>query len=209
MNLSNFFKFNRFISNRLINETPICGFLLNYKKLKFDDRKEENSLRQFSLKTPLSNDIFKETLNGKETIEEEIPDEDSYWNYIDKVTESEEKQPVSLASKEYKNPFKEGSKLDYFKEKKVFILQIKMQYKAKARQSTTADLQLAESIALVETLPNWKVVDSLILGSKKVETRNIFGSGNQEILCKKIPASGANCLFIVIDRLTNYQGELI
>jgi len=29
------------------------------------------------------------------------------------------------------------------------------------------------------------------------------------VLSKKIPASGANCLFIVIDRLTNLQGKKI
>lgn len=87
----------------------------------------------------------------------------------------------------------------------VFVLQLKMQYKSKARQSTTADLQLAESISLVNTLDNWKVIEHLIIGSKRSNTKEIFGSGNQELLSKKIAASGANCLFVVIDRLTNLQ----
>lgn len=87
----------------------------------------------------------------------------------------------------------------------VFILQLKMQYKSKARQSTTADLQLQESISLVNTLDGWRVIEQLIIGSKRSDSREIFGSGNQEILSKKIAASGANCLFVVIDRLTNLQ----
>jgi 50S ribosomal subunit-associated GTPase HflX len=87
----------------------------------------------------------------------------------------------------------------------VFVLQLKMQYKSKARQSTTADLQLDESISLVNTLEGWKVTEKLIVSSKKSASKEIFGSGNQEMLSKKIAASGANCLFVVIDRLTNLQ----
>lgn len=92
-------------------------------------------------------------------------------------------------------------------EKSVFVLQLKMQYKSKPRQSTTADLQLAESISLVETLDNWRVVDWHIVGMKTSRSTEMFGSGNQETLSKRISSSGANCLFIVIDRLTNLQVE--
>jgi hypothetical protein len=184
-----------------------CSCLLNCNRLIVDHAKTENLVRHFSLKTPLSRDIFKDN-QEKDEVNEEILDENDYWNYIEKLTELEEEK-APLISNELKSQFKEGSKLDYYKEKKVFILQVKMQYKAKARQSTTAELQLAESVALVETLPNWKVIDSLILGSKTVGAREIFGAGNQEMLSKKIPASGANCLFIVIDRLTNAQGKIL
>lgn len=64
-------------------------------------------------------------------------------------------------------------------ERRVFVLQLKMQYKSKPRQSTTAELQLAESISLVETLQNWRVVDYHIIGMKRSYSAKLFGEGNQ------------------------------
>lgn len=64
-------------------------------------------------------------------------------------------------------------------ERRVFVLQLRMQYKSKSRQSTTAELQLAESISLVETLRNWRVVDHYIVGMKRSESKEMFGEGNQ------------------------------
>jgi len=45
-----------------------------------------------------------------------------------------------------------------------------MQYKSKARQSTTADLQLQESISLVNTLDGWRVIDQI----KQVIEKKIY-----------------------------------
>lgn len=64
-------------------------------------------------------------------------------------------------------------------ERRVFVLQPRMQFKSKARQSTTPELQLAESISLVETLQNWRVVDWHIVGVKRSHSNEIFGEGNQ------------------------------
>lgn len=64
-------------------------------------------------------------------------------------------------------------------EKRVFVLQLRMQFKSKARQSTTPELQLAESISLVETLRNWKVIDWYIVGMKHSYSKEMFGEGNQ------------------------------
>lgn len=36
-----------------------------------------------------------------------------------------------------------------------------------------------------------------------------MGSGNQEMLSKRIATSGCDCLFVVIDRLTNMQVETL
>jgi hypothetical protein len=69
-------------------------------------------------------------------------------------------------------------------ERRVFVLQPRMQFKSKARQSTTPELQLAESISLVETLQNWRVVDWHIVGVKHSHSNEIFGEGNQ--VCAKI-----------------------
>lgn len=145
-----------------------------------------------------------------QTDENEV-DDDSYWSSIKDSLESEneveEETEISTTKKILPKRFTDN--LERFTERKVFVLQLKMQFKSKSRQSTTADLQLAESIALVETLNSWKVVDSIILGSKWINSREIFGSGNQELLSRRIPQSGANCLFVVIDRLTSTQAEAI
>ena len=154
-------------------------------------------IRSFSIQSRLDNDED----------QDDVLDEDSYWNLInnDLDADKEGTEDAPCVIKEPKIKLAASSLLHRYTEKKVFILQLKMQYKSKARQSTTAELQMEESKALVETLNGWKVVDSLILGTKKVNTRDIFGSGNQELLAKRIPESGANCLFIVIDRLSNSQ----
>lgn len=120
----------------------------------------------------------------------EVPlDENLYWDNLHNSLENE--------SKDFNQKIKA--------EKNVFILQLKMQFKSKFRQSTTPELQLAESVSLIQTLDNWKVIDSHIVSTKRSHSREIFGSGNQEMLSKKISSSGADTLFVVIDRLTNMQ----
>ncbi|CAF0786977.1 unnamed protein product [Brachionus calyciflorus] len=131
--------------------------------------------------------------NRLQTEQEISLDENLYWDNLQSSLDESSKAIYPNSSKLLKA------------EKNVFVLQLKMQYKSKARQSTSADLQLAESISLVETLDNWKVIESHIVGTKKSSSREIFGSGNQDLLSKKISSSGADTLFIVIDRLTNLQ----
>lgn len=93
--------------------------------------------------------------------------------------------------------------------KRVFILQPRMQFKSKTRQTMNADLQLEESIGLIKSLNNWKISDVHIASTKTANKSSIWGSGNIEILSQKILQSGANCLFIGIDRLSSAQIETI
>ena len=109
---------------------------------------------------------------------------------------------------EVKSVIDEFSK-DLDGDNRVFILQPKMQYKAKSRQSMNPELQLDEAIGLIKTLNNWKIVDTHVISTKNANKKAIWGSGNIEMLSKKIASSGANRLFIGIDRLTNLQRETI
>jgi 50S ribosomal subunit-associated GTPase HflX len=172
------------------------------KKIKF--------LSYFALKNPTQIHFSKRflTINSFN-----LSNRQSSIHYLDNDNESHDKLHEDLfwdrvrSTLDYSNEHEE-TKFKQHKsnvEKNVFVLQLKMQFKSKSRQSTSADLQLAESISLVQTLSNWRVIESHIVGAKRSFTREIFGSGNQEILSKKIASSGANCLFIVIDRLTNAQ----
>lgn len=159
-------------------------------------QKSSKILRSFKI-LPSKASSFKLFSTNRILYQDSNLDEDSYWETLKTTLE-----PDSTESK--RNNQKH---LGDFSVKNVFVLQLKMQYKSKARQSTTAELQLAESIALVETLQNWQVIDSHIVGTKRSNSKEIFGSGNQDLLSRKIASSGANCLFVVIDRLTNLQVE--
>jgi small GTP-binding protein len=91
--------------------------------------------------------------------------------------------------------------------KKVFILQPKMQYLSKARQSMDANVQLEESISLVKTLNDWVVVGSHVVSTKRPASKTVWGSGNISTLAREIGESGADCLFVGIDKLTRSQIE--
>ncbi len=41
---------------------------------------------------------------------------------------------------------------------RIYIIQPSMKFKARGRQSTTAQLQLSESLSLIQTLNKWRVV---------------------------------------------------
>jgi hypothetical protein len=159
--------------------------------------------RQISISSSLhkTNPTFEETreLSGIENEPDldqhsssEKLNEDLFW---DRVRHSLEQND------HYEQKYKSASGIA----RHVFVLQLKMQHRSKSRQSTSADLQLAESISLVQTLSSWRVIDSHIIGSKNSASREIFGSGNQEMLAKRIAESGANVLFVVMDKLTSSQ----
>ncbi len=125
-------------------------------------------------------------------------DEDLYWDTLKSQLDTVDQTPTS------------HTKLSRDRSgKRVFVLQLRMQYKSKSRQSTSAELQLAESISLVRSLEGWSVCDSLIVSTKRSGSAALFGTGNQEMLAKRIGSSGCDALFVVIDRLTNLQVETL
>lgn len=48
-----------------------------------------------------------------------------------------------------------------------------------------AELQIAEAIALVDTLQNWTVLDKIIIPTKNPDKKLIFGKGNFQVLTGK------------------------
>lgn len=50
---------------------------------------------------------------------------------------------------------------------------------------STAELQMAEAVALVDTLQNWTVLDKIIIPTKNPDKKFIFGKGNFEALTGK------------------------
>ncbi len=92
---------------------------------------------------------------------------------------------------------------------KLFVLQPRMQYKSKSRQSMSAELQLQEAVSLIETLQEFEIVDTHIASTKAANSRAIWGSGNIDSLSRKISESGADALFVGIDKLSSMQIETL
>ena len=89
---------------------------------------------------------------------------------------------------------------------RVYIIQPSMKFKARGRQSTTAPLQLAESIALIETLNKWRVVGHGIYTLKSSgSSRYLYGTGNVEKITKEVHQCQATAVFVSIDRLSLVQ----
>ncbi|KAG7228731.1 hypothetical protein INR49_008509, partial [Caranx melampygus] len=66
-----------------------------------------------------------------------------------------------------------------------------------------AELMMAEAVGLVNTLDNWRVVDTIILSTKTPEKKRIFGKGNFQSLTERIrQTSGITAVFVNVERLS-------
>lgn len=89
---------------------------------------------------------------------------------------------------------------------RVYIIQPSMKFKARGRQSTTPQLQLSESMALIETLNKWRVVGHGIFTLKSSgSSRYLYGKGNVEKITNEIRECQATAVFVSIDRLSLAQ----
>ncbi|XP_074848307.1 putative GTP-binding protein 6 [Carettochelys insculpta] len=69
---------------------------------------------------------------------------------------------------------------------------------------TTAELQMAEAVALVNTLHNWTVLDKIIMSTKMPDKKFIFGKGNFQILTEKIKElPHITAVFLNVERLSS------
>jgi len=89
---------------------------------------------------------------------------------------------------------------------RVYLIQPSMKFRARGRQSTTAELQLSESISLIETLNKWRVVGHGIYTLKTSgSNRYLYGKGNIEKIAGEIQQCQATAVFVSIDRLSLAQ----
>nr|CAD7447904.1 unnamed protein product [Timema bartmani] len=68
----------------------------------------------------------------------------------------------------------------------VLIVQPYVKWGAGKKRNTRPELQLAEAVALIETLPRWKVVDKLVLPLQSFHKTTFFGKGNLKMLRDKV-----------------------
>ncbi|XP_051882311.1 putative GTP-binding protein 6 [Pristis pectinata] len=86
---------------------------------------------------------------------------------------------------------------------RVFIVHPDVKWGAKKQYLTTGKLQMAEAVALVNTLPNWQVVDKLILSTKSPDNKLIFGKGNFETLTEIVKGMPEiTAVFMNVERLS-------
>ncbi|XP_056411822.1 putative GTP-binding protein 6 [Hyla sarda] len=87
---------------------------------------------------------------------------------------------------------------------KIFIVHPDIKWGAKKQHSTTADLQVAEAEALVQSIPNWTVVDKLIMSTKTPDSKLIFGKGNFQLLTETIKGlPQLTAVFLNVERLSS------
>uniref|UniRef100_T1J1K0 Hflx-type G domain-containing protein n=1 Tax=Strigamia maritima TaxID=126957 RepID=T1J1K0_STRMM len=92
---------------------------------------------------------------------------------------------------------------------RIFLVQPKLKYIPKKAKKSTSELQLAEAVALIETLPNWKVIEKKIVTVKEPNKKFIFSSGILDELKYEIANSkrtnGVSAVFLGHDMLTGLQ----
>ncbi|KAM4904757.1 putative GTP-binding protein 6 [Sylvia borin] len=69
---------------------------------------------------------------------------------------------------------------------------------------TTAELQIAEAVALVDTLQNWTVLDKIIIPTKNRNKKFVFGKGNFQVLTEKIKKlPHVTAVFLNVERISS------
>uniref|UniRef100_UPI00398F29AD putative GTP-binding protein 6 isoform X2 n=1 Tax=Pristiophorus japonicus TaxID=55135 RepID=UPI00398F29AD len=86
---------------------------------------------------------------------------------------------------------------------RVFIVHPDVKWGGKKQYLTTGELQMAEAVALVNTLPNWRVVDQIILSTKSPDNKFIFGKGNFQTLTEHVKGlPQITAVFMNVERLS-------
>ncbi|XP_060089879.1 putative GTP-binding protein 6 [Heteronotia binoei] len=86
---------------------------------------------------------------------------------------------------------------------RVFVVHPAVKWGPGKARLTTAELQLAEAVALINTIQDWTVIDKIILSTKNADQLLIFGKGNFQLLTDKIKElSHISAVFVNVERLT-------
>ncbi|XP_015111292.1 putative GTP-binding protein 6 [Diachasma alloeum] len=131
------------------------------------------------------------------------------WTISRFISESSEKEKLPLSeinldseyteiSRQYLNPNLAGHG--------ALVIQPHIKHGRNKRKNTTADLQLQEAVALIETLNNWSVVEAMRIGLMSLKKNSLFGKGNLEMLRDKVRKDpNITAVFISINLLRHVQ----
>ncbi|XP_063228745.1 putative GTP-binding protein 6 [Bacillus rossius redtenbacheri] len=88
----------------------------------------------------------------------------------------------------------------------VLVLQPYVKWGRLKRRNTTPQLQLAEAVALVSSLPRWRVVSKMTVPLMSLGKKTLFGKGNLESLHHRISKDERiTAVFVSVDMLTSLQ----
>lgn len=87
----------------------------------------------------------------------------------------------------------------------VLVVQPRIKKGRRVRTDTTTALQLAEAVALLETLPGWKTAGTLTLKTDNDMRKLIFKTGNLERIQDSIKEKSATAVFFNVDILLGVQ----
>ncbi|XP_072900259.1 putative GTP-binding protein 6 [Hemitrygon akajei] len=151
-----------------------------------------NSVRCFATSQSNSKST-KDTCNRKSRSEKQGGGDDEVITELD--CEIEESEYEELLQGQAFAPSEGGHR--------VFVVHPNVKWGAKKQHLTTGELQMAEAVALVNTLPNWQVVDKLILSTKNPDNKLVFGKGNFETLTEIIKGMPqVTAVFMNVERLS-------
>lgn len=88
----------------------------------------------------------------------------------------------------------------------VFIIQPYVKWGPKKNVITTPELMLEEAEALIDSLPNWKCVDSIKIPTETLGKKQVFGSGQFENLQQQIVRNpNISAVFVSLNILRGVQ----
>ncbi|XP_017878071.1 putative GTP-binding protein 6 [Ceratina calcarata] len=88
--------------------------------------------------------------------------------------------------------------------RRVFVIQPYIKWGSKKKRYTTPNLQLAEAVTLVKTLPNWTVVGERLVPLMSLEKKQLVGSGTLVSLKTEIANSGNPTAIFVSTNLLKF-----
>ncbi|XP_001604860.1 putative GTP-binding protein 6 [Nasonia vitripennis] len=122
--------------------------------------------------------------------------EDTYF-HVDEEKELENPEYNEI-SNEYLGAIAKGHR--------TFVIQPYIKWGKGKKYNTNRDLQLAEAVALVETLPHWTVVDKMCVPLLTLEREQLFGSGSLENVKTRVKCGrNVTAIFISTNTLKHVQ----
>ncbi|XP_054283926.1 putative GTP-binding protein 6 [Macrosteles quadrilineatus] len=92
----------------------------------------------------------------------------------------------------------------------VLIIQPYVKWGKQKKRNTTPQLQLDEAIALIQSLPMWKVVSSKIISLMSIDKAKMFGKGNLNMLTDLVKENKTiTAVFVSVNMLNPLQQELL
>lgn len=123
----------------------------------------------------------------------------------DDTEDVEGKADQLLEDNEYNHLVREYSKMPDAGHR-VFVVQPVSKQIGRRPKDTTGELQLAEAVALVNSIPKWTVVKTELMNVVSMEQEHVFGKGQLERLTETINRPlGITAVFVCVNHLKNRQ----